>query len=60
LPAPRAALETARVQRAKLIDELRAELGEQRLDDATRVLHEVLRARGAVPEIRQRRVRPPT
>jgi DNA-binding MarR family transcriptional regulator len=55
----RAALETAREQRAELMDELRAQLGGQRLDAATTLLREVLRTHGALPEIRRRRVRPP-
>ena len=55
----RAALETARTQRKKLVDELRAEFGEQRLDAATTLLRDVLRAQRALPDIRRRRVRPP-
>jgi DNA-binding MarR family transcriptional regulator len=55
----RAALETARKQRTNLIDELRAELGEDRVDAATTLLRDVLSAQRALPDIRRRRVRPP-
>jgi DNA-binding MarR family transcriptional regulator len=55
----RSALETARAQRRNLVEELRAELGEDRLDAATTLLRDVLRAQRALPDIRHRRVRPP-
>jgi DNA-binding MarR family transcriptional regulator len=55
----RSAIATTRTQRRKLLDELRAEFGERRLDDATALLREVLRAQRALPDIRRRRVRPP-
>ena len=54
-----AALETARNQRRNLIEELRAELGEDRVDAATTLLRDVLRAQRALPDIRRRRLRPP-
>ena len=56
----RSALETARTQRREVVEELRAELGEQRLDAATTLLRDVLRAQRALPDIRRRRVRPPS
>ena len=55
----RSALETARTQRLNLIDELRAEFGEDRLEAATTLLRDVLRAQRALPNIRRRRARPP-
>lgn len=55
----RSALETARTERTNLIDELRAELGEARVEAATALLRDVLRAQRALPDIRRRRVRPP-
>jgi DNA-binding MarR family transcriptional regulator len=55
----RSALETARTQRRKLVEELRDELGQQRLDAATTLLRDVLRTQRALPDIRRRRVRPP-
>jgi DNA-binding MarR family transcriptional regulator len=55
----RSALETARTQRMNLVEELRAEFGEDRLEAATALLRDVLRAQRALPNIRRRRVRPP-
>lgn len=55
----RRALETARTQRRDLIEELRAEFGGDRVDAATTLLRDVLRAQRALPDIRRRRVRPP-
>jgi DNA-binding MarR family transcriptional regulator len=56
----RSALETTRAQRRNVVDELREEFGEDRLDAATSLLRDVLRAQRALPDIRRRRVRPPT
>jgi DNA-binding MarR family transcriptional regulator len=55
----RRALETARNQRSNLVEELRDEFGEDRVDAATTLLRDVLRAQRALPDIRRRRVRPP-
>jgi DNA-binding MarR family transcriptional regulator len=55
----RRALESARNARAEVVGELRRKLGARRVDTATSVLREVLRAQGALPDIRRRRVRPP-
>jgi DNA-binding MarR family transcriptional regulator len=55
----RSALETARSQRSELVEERRAELGEERLDAATALLRDVLRTQRALPDIRRKRVRPP-
>jgi DNA-binding MarR family transcriptional regulator len=55
----RRALESARDARAEVVGELRRKLGARRVDTATSVLREVLRAQGALPDIRRRRVRPP-
>ena len=55
----RSALETARTQRVNLIEELRTEFGEDRLEAATALLRDVLCAQRALPDIRRRRVRPP-
>jgi DNA-binding MarR family transcriptional regulator len=55
----RSALEAARAARSEVVAELRESLGPRRVDAATAVLREVLRATGALPAIRRRRVRPP-
>jgi DNA-binding MarR family transcriptional regulator len=55
----RAAVDATRAARAKVVAELRAELGDRRVDAATKVLREVLRAHAALPDIRRRRVRFP-
>lgn len=55
----REAIETAREARAEVVAELRSELGPRRVDAATALLRDVLRAQGALPDIRRRRVRLP-
>lgn len=55
----RRAIETARAARAEVVAELRSELGPRRVDAATALLRDVLRAQGAMPDIRRRRVRLP-
>ena len=55
----REAIETAREERAEVVAELRSELGPRRVDAATALLRDVLRAQGALPDIRRRRVRLP-
>jgi DNA-binding MarR family transcriptional regulator len=55
----RRALETARTQRRNLIAELRGAFGDDRVDAATTLLRDVLRAQRALPDVRRRRVRPP-
>jgi DNA-binding MarR family transcriptional regulator len=58
-PRGGAALEAARAARADVIAKLRAELGAARVDAATTLLRDVLRVKGALPDIRRRRVRVP-
>lgn len=55
----RRAIETVRAARAEVVAELRSELGPRRVDAATALLRDVLRAQGAMPDIRRRRVRLP-
>ena len=55
----REAIKTAREARAEVVAELRSELGPRRVDAATALLRDVLRAQGALPDIRRRRVRLP-
>jgi DNA-binding MarR family transcriptional regulator len=55
----RRAIETLRAARAEVVAELRSELGPRRVDAATALLRDVLRAQGAMPDIRRRRVRLP-
>jgi DNA-binding MarR family transcriptional regulator len=55
----RRAIETACAARAEVVAELRSELGPRRVDAATALLRDVLRAQGAMPDIRRRRVRLP-
>jgi DNA-binding MarR family transcriptional regulator len=43
------ALAAAREARAEIVDQLREELGGERVDAATELLHDVLRARDAMP-----------
>src|SRR5262245_58974095 len=47
-PVAEGALGTAREARGEIVAQLRAELGADRVDAATDLLHDVLRARGAM------------
>ncbi len=55
----RGAIEATREARREVVDELRETLGPRRIDAATKLLGEVLEARGLSPAVRGRRVRPP-
>jgi DNA-binding MarR family transcriptional regulator len=55
----RGAIEATRAARSEVVDELRDALGPRRVDAATRLLRDVLEARGLAPAVRGRRVRPP-
>ena len=56
----RAVLEAGRAHRAALNAELAQALGAERADAAARTLKAALEARGAMPLVRARRLRPPT
>jgi DNA-binding MarR family transcriptional regulator len=55
----RDAIEAARQARGEVVSELRTQLGPRRVDAATALLRDVLRAQGTLPDIRRRRVRLP-
>ena len=55
-----AAIAAARRARAAVVEELRSELGAARVEAAEELLRDVLRATGAEPAVRARRVRLPS
>jgi DNA-binding MarR family transcriptional regulator len=54
-PAAEDALSAARDARGEIVEQLREELGADRVDAATELLHDVLRARNAMPPTRNGR-----
>ena len=54
-PAAEDALRAARDARGEIVEQLREELGAGRVDAATELLHDVLRARGSMPLTRNGR-----